>query len=135
MIESQFGLHIDATVSSKYEGGSNNPSSPTITSEEDEGDSANERSVKYSKSICQRFKNLRGLYNSQCYLACTFLLTALYFCVGLIQVISMGEPKQIENPPSESSSQNEGLITLIDVVLCLLAFLDMLFKLCEFYIQ
>ncbi len=56
------GINIDVSVSSKYEGGSNNISSPSETSSNDSG--MNERQVKYNKSLCQRFKNLRGLYNS-----------------------------------------------------------------------
>ena len=75
--------HLTAS-NGKYEGGND---VETVSNASSMDSSLNESNVKYQRTVCQRFRNLRGLYNSLCYLALTFILTILYFCVCLIRVI------------------------------------------------
>lgn len=78
------------------------------------------------------------MYNSKCYLALTFLLTVLYFCVGLINTIDYQDPKSQIKPEmgvSQEKTSEFKLLRLVDIVLSIVAVIDLGFKLMETYIM
>jgi hypothetical protein len=76
---------LEVSLSNKFEGGGGLDSqSVSSSTESPRGD----KDGKHNRTMFQRFRNLRGLYNSQVYLASTFLLTVLYFAICLIKTIS-----------------------------------------------
>lgn len=85
--------------------------------------------------MCQRFRNLRGLYNSQFYLAGTFLLTITLCCVGLIKTIAGSTYKPSLGINNESSLQYLEVVHIIDIIVQAIALLDLAFKSIEFFVH
>ena len=80
-----------------------------------------------SPSISERMLNLKGMYNSKCYLFTTLIFTVLLFAVSVIQTIASVQNDNL----SMVKMANQNIMKLLLIVILVFAGIDVLIKMCE----